>query len=496
MENYKKLKRVFKTLAHLQYTQKLLMWDEAVVMPEGAGAYRASTVATIDGLMQKMLLKKKTRALLQAAREEGEQLPDWDRANLQWMEKKYHSAVCIPPALTEQLTKTKMACEQAWRKLRPQSDWRAFLPFLERTFQLVKEAAQRQGDSLHLSPYDALLDEYAPGFTQAGIDRIFSQLKGLLPGLIKEIQKKQNALHLSVPQGPFPMEKQKDLGLQVMRALHFDFNHGRLDSSHHPFCNGIPEDVRITTRYSEKEFMTSLLGTCHETGHALYEQGLPQKWLSQPVGMVHSMAMHESQSLLIEMQVCRSKAYFKFMAPQIQQAFGQNDALTAENLYKLTTQVKPSLVRVDADEVTYPLHVVLRYEIEKELFKGDLQLQDLPARWDEGMRQYLGLSTGEDHKDGVMQDVHWPSGAFGYFPAYTLGRLIAAQFFETFSQCHAQFNAEVALGNFKSLIAWLRQEIHSKASLLPTSALLTQVTGRDLETGPFIRHIQARYLNE
>jgi len=495
MENYKKLKTIFKKLAHLQYAQKLITWDEAVMMPEGAGAFRASTMATLDGVIQKKLIQKKVGIFIENAKAERDQLSVWDQINLKWMEKKYRQASCIPPALTEQFTKTKMACEQAWRKRRPQNNWREFLPYLENTFQLVKEIAARQASFLQLTPYDALLDEYAPGFTQARIDGIFSELKQLLPPLLSQIMKKQSTRRLQLPQGPFLIEKQKTLGLLVMRSLQFDFNRGRLDRSHHPFCNGIPADVRITTRYSEDEFMTSLLGICHETGHALYEQGLPPKWTSQPVGMIHSMAMHESQSLLIEMQVCRSQAYFQFLLPLLQQEFGKDQAFTAENLFNLITQVKPSLIRVDADEVTYPFHVILRYEIEQGLFKGDLSIADLPAAWDEGMQKYLGISTQGDYKNGVMQDVHWPSGAFGYFPAYTLGRLIAAQFYDVFSKEHPHFSAEVKQGNFQTLITWLRKHIHRSASFLTTAELLTQITGKDLDSQSFIHHLQQRYLN-
>lgn len=494
MEAYKQLKRIFKKLAHLQYAQKIMMWDEAVVMPEGAGAYRANTVATLDGLIQKTLTKKKIKAWLEKAKIENSHLSVWDQANLKWMEKKYLSAACVPPQLTERLTKARIICEQAWRKLRAQNKWQEFLPYLENTFQLVKEAATRQAEVLQLTPYEALLDEYAPGFTQATIDRLFSELKQALPTLITQIRNKQSTEALKLPQGPFAKEKQKALGLQVMQSLQFDFNRGRLDSSHHPFCNGIPQDVRITTRYSEDEFITSLLGICHETGHALYEQGLPEKWTSQPVGMVHSMAMHESQSLLLEMQVCRSPAYFQFLLPLIQQEFGKQEAFTADNLFKLVTRVKPSLIRVDADEVTYPLHIVMRYEIEKGLFNGELALRDLPQHWDEFMQKYLGISTHGNDKDGVMQDVHWPSGAFGYFPAYTLGRLMAAQFFTAFSHEHSEVNREIQQGNFQTLIAWLRKHIYESASLLGASALLVKVTGKDLEIGDFIQHIKQRYL--
>jgi len=494
MQAYQRIKKQFKKLAHLQYAQKILMWDEAVVMPQGAGPYRADAVATLEGLIQKRLISNKVKNCLDQASSEKQHLSTWDRANLQWMEKKYQLAACFPSTLAEKLTKAKLISEQAWRRYREQNNWQDFLPYFENTFALIKELAQRQSQILQLGPYDALLDEYAPGFTQGQIDAIFSELKQKLPTLINKIREKQAVESVKKPQGPFAVEKQKSLGLQIMKSLGFDFDHGRLDTSHHPFCNGIKEDTRITTRYSEEEFTSSLMGICHETGHALYEQGLPVAWMSQPVGMVHSMAMHESQSLLIEMQVCRSQAYFEYILPLIQASFGQQDAFTAENLFKLNTRVLPSYIRVDADEVTYPLHIILRYELEKALFKGEIEIKDLPHHWDEFMQKYLGLSTRGNDKNGVMQDVHWPSGAFGYFPAYTLGRLLAAQFFASFKQQHPQFEQEVRQGRFQTLVQWLGKHIYSLASSLPTGELVKQVTGKDLETGYFIQHIEQRYL--
>jgi carboxypeptidase Taq len=492
---YKKLKETFKQLSHLTDMQSLLMWDEAVMMPEGAGEARASAMVTLNGLTQKILTSNKTKKLIALAKQETH-LSNWDAMNLSWIEKKYSLSKCVPVKLNEKLTLETMRCEQAWRKLRAENNWKAFSPYLNKTFKIIKQIAERHADVLQMSPYDSQLDLFSPGFNQERIDSIFSGLKKSIPMLIQKIMQKQADFSTTAPVGYFPIESQKDIGLMAMRALRFDFQHGRLDVSHHPFCGGTPLDVRMTTRYKEDEFLSSLLGICHETGHGLYEQGLPSEWIEQPVGRVNSMAMHESQSLLIEMQVCRSLEFYEFLLPEISRHFGAQNAFTADNLYRLVTKVTPSFIRVDADEVTYPLHIILRYELEKSLFNGEITIYDLPARWDELLQKYLGLSTKNNDQDGVMQDVHWPSGAFGYFPAYTLGRLIAAQLFATFIKTHANFMENVQQGNFKLLRNWLHENIHSQASLLPTDNLLEKVTGEKLNPEYFIKHVEKRYLDE
>ena len=493
MKSYLKLKEVFKQRSQLIYTQHIMRWDEAVMMPEGASDTRAEAMAMLDCLTQKIVVNNKNKKLIAAAIAEAG-LSAWDQANLIWMEHKYTIAACIPAKLTEKLALASMNAEQRWRKLREQNDWRSFLPHFKKLFKLVRESAERRGDVLQMSPYDALLNEYAPGFDQQRIDAIFADLRQVMPGLVQQAMSKQQSESVTIPAGPFATNSQKELGLSVMRDLQFDFKQGRLDQSHHPFCSGGPTDVRMTTRYQTDEFHSSLLGICHETGHALYEQGLPREWINQPVGVVENMAMHESQSLLIEMELCRSPAFYHYLVPAIKKQFGEQEAFTADNLYQLATRVKPNLIRVDADEMTYPLHVILRYELEKELFNDVIALEDLPARWDELMQSYLGLSTRGNDKDGVMQDVHWPSGAFGYFPAYTLGRLIAAQFFAAFLRAQPQFFAEAKQGHFRGLIQWLNENIHAEASALPTEELLRKVTGESLNPAYFLDHIKRRYL--
>lgn len=493
MTSYQRLKKIFKRLSQLIYLQRILMWDEAVMMPEGAGVARARALATLSRTIHNMLTQKKVKHLLAEASAE-EKVSHWDQANLAWMEKIYNRSACISPQLAEALTKAAMSCEQAWRKLRAQNNWIDFLPYLERSFNLIKEVAQRRADALKLTPYDACIDEYAPGFNQKSIDVIFSSLKNVLPNLIQEIIAKQQQDNIIRPIGPFSIEQQKSLGMEIMLALGFDFQHGRLDSSHHPFCSGGPSDVRVTSRYTQDAFLSALYAICHETGHGLYEQGLPLKWRDQPVGHVDSMAMHESQSLLIEMELCRSFSFNQFLAKHVRMHFGESHAYSPLNLYKLVTRVKPGLIRVDADEVTYPLHVILRYEIEKALFANQIQIKDLPAYWDELMMKYLGLSTKGNDQQGVMQDVHWPGGAFGYFPSYTLGRLIAAQLFATYKKMHPQYEINIREGDFKGLHGWLKENVYNYAALLSCNDLLTKVTDQPLVTTYFIDHIKERYL--
>lgn len=492
MNSYTQLEKIFEKLAHLNHLHAITSWDEAVMMPMGGGNARAKALATLDTISHETLTKPMVDELIQKAK--NETLDPWQKANLEWMEMKYLRANCIPSDLVKKLTESSITCEQAWRGLRSENNWSDFAPLLANTLSLVKEKAQIQADVFKKSTYDVLLDEYSPDVNQNLIDPIFQQLKTLLPDLIQQIMHKQQNEEIVVPQGNFQLEKQRQLGLELMKALGFDFNHGRLDVSHHPFCGGVPEDVRITTRYNENEFLSSAMAICHETGHARYEQGLPVAWIDQPVGHALGMAVHESQSLLVEMQACRSFEFMQFLSPLLQKQFGTNTAFSPQNLHRLYTQVKPSLIRVDADEVTYPLHVIMRYEIEKELIEGKLKVNDLPDVWHEMMTKYLGLSTSHNFKDGVMQDVHWPSGSFGYFPAYTLGSLIAAQLFATAKKTHPEILTEISQGHFTTLFAWLNKHIHAKASSLKFPQLLMEATGQPLKTEFFVEHVKERYL--
>jgi carboxypeptidase Taq len=294
--------------------------------------------------------------------------------------------------------------------------------------------------------------------------------------------------------GPFPVAAQRALGERLMRTVGFDFERGRLDVSLHPFCGGASNDIRLTTRYDEADFTKALMGVLHETGHALYEQGRPQAWLAQPVGAARGMALHESQSLLVEMQAARSRPFLEFLAPLVRDAFGgSGPAWDADNLLRLYTRVAPGFIRVDADEVTYPAHVILRTRLERAMIAGDLAVAELPGAWNDGMTELLGITPPDDRR-GCLQDIHWPSGGWGYFPTYTLGAAIAAQLFDAAGRAEPDLQPGLARGDFTPLVGWLRRSIHSQGSRLDSDALLTAATGRPLDPAVYRRHLERRYL--
>lgn len=491
---YQRLEHRFRRLAALGDSAAVLRWDWATMMPAGGAEARAHQLAELQAVRHGLLTAPETAELLAAA-EAARELAPWQRANLQEMQRLWAHATALTESLVIALTKATSACETVWREARVASDFAAVLPSLKTVLALVREVAQAKAARLGLAPYDALLDEYEPGGRAADIDRLFGELADFLPGfLVRVLDHQAKAPPVVVPQGPFPIDKQRALGLRLMEILGFDFRHGRLDVSHHPFCGGTPDDVRITTRYDEADFTSSLMAVLHETGHALYERGLPKEWRGLPVGEARGMSLHESQSLLIEMQVCRSREFLAFAAPLMRETFdGRGPAWDADNLFRLYTRVQPSFIRVNADEVTYPAHVILRYNLERAMIAGDLAAEDLPGAWNEGMQRLLGITPPND-REGCLQDIHWYDGAWGYFPTYTLGAMTAAQLFAAAKAADPSILPAIARGDFAPLLAWLRTHVHGKGASVSTRALLVQATGRELETGPFRDHLRQRYL--
>ncbi|MCW5589303.1 MAG: carboxypeptidase M32 [Legionellales bacterium] len=487
MKAYHCLEEHFQRIDHLQQLSNIVSWDESVIMPAGSGNSRSRAIASLHGIIHEMTVDKRIAEWLSQAKQENLDDP-WQQRNLALMEKHYKNATCIPAALITQKTQAALACEQAWRNLRAQNNWRDFQPLLQKSFNAIREINAIREQEFQKNGYDLLIDEYSPDINQAVIDPIFTTLKNALPSLIQKIIAKQPALQPLA--GTFPIDQQKQLSVALMQTIGFDFNCGRLDVSHHPFCGGVSDDVRITTRYNEQEFISAAMAVCHETGHAMYEFGLPRQWLTQPVGKHYGMAVHESQSLLIEMQVCRSREFMTVMAQHANKIFGVREGLDENNLYHHYTHVKPSLIRVDADAVTYPLHVIMRYEIEKKLFNNEINISDLPAIWDEYMKTFFDLDTRNNFKDGVMQDVHWPCGAFGYFPAYTLGALIAAQLFDCAKKKNPKLLSLIQAGDFSELFHWLRPTIHNQGSLLTFDELIQQATGEALNPQYYLRHVE------
>ncbi len=491
---YSRLEERFRRLQALRDAEAMLHWDLATMMPKGGAAARGDQLATLSALAHGQLTAPDVEDLIAAA-ETDPDLNAWQAANLREMRRQWSHATALSERLVEALSRATSACEQAWREARADNDFALVLAKLRALLALVRETAAAKAERLDLSPYDALLDAYEPGGRSDEIDTVFAELDRFLPPFLDRVLARQaEGPEVAAPRGPYSIERQRDLGVRLMTLLGFDFNHGRLDVSLHPFCGGTPDDVRITTRYDEDDFTRALMGVLHETGHALYERGLPRAWRGQPVGEARGMVLHESQSLLIEMQVCRSRAFLAFVAPWLGEAFnGHGESWNADRLYRLYTRVEPGFVRVDADEVTYPAHVILRYRLETDLIQGRLEARDLPLAWNEQMQRRLGL-TPPDDRLGCLQDIHWYDGAWGYFPTYTLGALAAAQLFEAATEADPAIRPGIATGDFKPLVAWLRTHVHGLGSLYSTRELLVRATGRPLDPASFERHLQSRYL--
>jgi len=466
------------------------------MMPEGAAKGRIDQLAELEKISHERLTDPEIADLLERAEQDPVVRSDvWLDANLSQMRRQWQYANALTPSLVESLARATSECEMAWRGAREKGDISGIIGQFSCVVTLVREKAESLSQILDMDPYECLVDQYEQGVRLADIDSLFAELMDFLPPLFAQVMEKQgnSAPMMSFP-GPFPVEEQRDLNRRLMQVLGFPFDSGRLDTSHHPFSGGTPEDLRITTRYDESDFISSLMAVLHETGHALYEYGLPRKWRNQPVGSSLGMAIHESQSLLIEMQICRSGEFIKFVLPHIVEAFGSTvGKLDLDGLGRLLRQVEPGFIRVEADEVTYPFHIILRYKFEKLLMNGELRVQDLPSLWREEMQKMLGIEPKDD-RDGCLQDIHWYGGDFGYFPTYTLGALTAAQMFEAAVQENSNILPSLEEGDFCPLYNWLRPKVHSLGHLLPASLLVEQATGAPLSVDAFKRHLQARYL--
>ena len=495
MKAYRELERRFARDAVLGDVTGLLQWDCETMMPEGAAEGRAEQLATVKRIAHELLVCDATQDLLAVAEAEAGALDEAQQANLREMRRSYAHASAVPSDVVEASSRAVSKAENAWRAARRESDFKLLLPHLEEVLRIRREVGAAKGAALGLSPYDALLDSHDPDLRQAKVDPLFDDLRAALPGLVEEACARQQALGpIERPAGPFPTAVQRRLGEMLAQAVGFDLDRGRLDVSLHPFSGGATGDVRITTRYDEDDFAGALMGVLHESGHALYEQGLPRSWAHQPAGAARGMSLHESQSLIIEMQAGRSRAFTRFLAPLLRQAFaGEGPAWSANNLHRIAIEVRPGLIRVDADEVTYPAHIVLRYDLEKAMIAGDLAVADLPGAFNARMKELLGLEVPDDRR-GCLQDIHWPAGAFGYFPTYTLGAMTAAQLFEAALCAEPAIPEALAGGDFTPLREWLKANVHGKGSLLEADDLLTAATGRPLEADVFRRHLRARYV--
>jgi carboxypeptidase Taq len=494
---YAELVERFARHYRLRHLGDICGWDRSAMMPPKGNEARAAALAELDQLLHGLLTDPALAPLLSGAATEP--LNHLQRANLSEMRRAWLTSNALPTELVQRRSLATARCEHAWRSQRPANDWAGYAANLRPVLNLVREESRLYGQALGLHPYDALMDLYEPGLTRAAVDRVFDPLRSWLPPLIQQVLARQ-AEHdaadpLIHPTGPFAVDQQRELSLAVMRILGFNFDAGRLDVSAHPFSGGVAEDVRITTRYRDDDLLPSLMGTIHETGHARYEQNLPRSWLGQPVGQSRSMGIHESQSLSFEMQLGCHPGFVQGLAPLTQRFFGDQPAFAPANLARLLTRVAPGKIRVDADEVTYPAHVLLRYDIERALIAGDAEVDDIPALWDEKMAALLGVDTRGDYRNGPMQDVHWSGGAFGYFPCYTLGAMYAAQWFATLRRECPNLDERIAAGDLQPVFDWLERNVWQQASRWSSAELAVRASGSELDVAHYRAHLERRYLS-
>ncbi|TFU25878.1 carboxypeptidase M32 [Thermus tengchongensis] len=499
---YQHLLEFQRETAYLASLGALAAWDQRTMIPRKGHEHRARQMAALARLLHQRATDPRIGEWLAAV--EGSPLvqdPLSDAAvNVREWRQAYERARAIPERLMVELAQAQSEGESYWEEARPKDDWRGFLPYLKRIFALTKEKAEilfslpvAPGDPPYGELYDALLDGYEPGMRAAELVPLFAELREGLQGLLDRILGSGRRPDTAFLHRPYPKEAQRAFALELLQACGYDLEGGRLDPTAHPFEISIgPGDVRITTRYFEDFFNAGIFGTLHEMGHALYEQGLPKEHWGTPRGEAVSLGVHESQSRTWENLVGRSLGFWERFFPRAKELFPSLQDVALEDFHRAVNAVEPSLIRVEADEVTYNLHILVRLELELALFRGELALEDLPGAWAEKYRAYLGVAP-KDYKDGVMQDVHWSGGLFGYFPTYTLGNLYAAQFFRKAQEELGDLEGLFRQGEFRPFLDWSRRKIHAEGSRLRPRALVERVTGTPPSAQPFLAYLEAKY---
>lgn len=489
-ELYSEYRDITQKAADLGYASAVLGWDQEVYMPPKGFSYRGRQLATLAALAHEWLTTDDYGSLLQELSQRSD-LEEGARSNILLSLEDYEKNKKLPASFIEKLTRQTSASYSSWIQARNENRYPVYAPELEKMIALKKEQASLIGYEGH--PYDALLDEYEKGATVTLLDAVFGQVKEQLPPLLEQIRSAAQVAD-DFFNGHFPREQQWQFSLDILKAIGYDFAAGRQDYSEHPFTTSFaPTDVRVTTRVSEQDYASLLWSSIHEGGHALYEQGLPESEYGLPLGAAASLSIHESQSRLWENCVGRSLPFWNYFYPKLQLVFpAQLGNVSLEQWYAGMNKVQPSLIRTEADEVTYHFHVLIRYEIEKALLEGSLDLRDLPAAWNSRYQQYLGI-TPPDDKQGVLQDVHWCHGSFGYFPTYSLGSFYAAQLFDQAQKEMPDLTAQIGKGSFGALLGWLRKKVHVHGRKYRSEELCRQITGRGLDFGVFLRYAADKY---
>lgn len=492
---YDELVKRCKEISLLHSCEAVLYWDQHTYMPPAGTPFRADQMGVLSRMTHEMFTDPKINELLtkleQSDLVKDEESPE--AANIRELRYLYDKQTKLPTELVEEITKTTALAQEEWAAARKDSDFKRFLPWLEKILNLSRQKAEAYG--YEGEPYNALLDDYEPGATVDDVVDVFKNLRDELVNLLNKIKNAPKKPDVSIVEREYDVERQRIFGEAVAAAMGFDFNAGRLDVTTHPFCDGIgPGDTRILTRYNPNRLNDALFGTMHEAGHGLYEMGLDKKkHFGMPMGESASLGIHESQSRMWENQVGRSKAFWKYFFPQAQRLFRKSlDGVSLDDFYAAINDVRPSYIRVEADEATYNLHILLRFELERALLTGDLKPADAAGEWNSRFKKYFGLDVDKD-ANGCLQDVHWSAGLFGYFPTYTLGNLYSAQFFAKAKQDMPDLEAQFENGSFHDLREWLRTNIHQQGMRYRANKLCEKVTGKPLDPRPLIDYMNTKY---
>ena len=491
---YEELISEQKRIATLGSCGHVLGWDRETYMPRGGNEHRANQLSLLAGLSHQWATAPRIGELLNEL--EASDLGDADSptaVNVREARRDYDRATKLPQKLVEELSRVTSLAQQAWVDSRKADDFAVFKPWLEQIIGLKREeaAAIGFGDGV---PYDALLDEYEPGTTTADVEAAFSPLRDESVKLVAEIRDCGVELPAEILTREYPIAAQRKFGLAAAKAIGFDFQTGRLDDTAHPFCSDLgPGDCRLTTRYDKSHFPGAFFGTLHESGHGIYEQGLQTDAFGTGMGQSVSLGIHESQSRLWENFVGRSRAFWDHFYGPAQEAFPETlGAVSLNDFYAAINDVRPSLIRVEADEVTYNLHIMLRFEIEQDMIDGSLDAADVPAVWNEKFKSYFGIQPPSD-ADGCLQDIHWGAGLFGYFPTYALGNMYAAHFFNAADRELGGLHAMFAKGEFQPLKEWLNKNIHARGKQYAATRLVQEVTGETLSHDPLMAHLRGKF---
>lgn len=489
--SYDKLLERSREISLLNSAASTLSWDQETCLPAKGVAYRSEQLAYIAGKAHELFTAPEVGDWIAACEDEGSFDPlTVEGTNVREWRRAYDRATRLPTDLVKELQKTTALARSVWIDARKQNNFSVFLPSLEKIIDLKRRCADLWG--YDDSPYDALLDEYEPDARSADLSALFVELESALRGIVAELSEVSRSIPEDELKGDYPVAGQQAFNRKVAEAIGFDFEAGRIDTTTHPFCTGLgPLDTRLTTRYDESNFVSSLYGVLHEAGHGLYDQGLPEEHFGTPSGSAVSLGIHESQSRLWENQVGRTLAFWEHWLPTACEHFPSLRKFTPERIAAAVNRVVPSHVRVEADEVTYDLHIILRFRVEFELMEGRLEPADIPRFWNENFEENFGLKVPGD-SSGCLQDIHWSLGAFGYFPTYTLGNLNAAQLFRAALDEDPSRNEELAKGEYGGLLRWLRANVHAKGQQLPSGDLIAAATGKPTSSEAYLHHLRSK----